>query len=130
MDIYNRIQGIASLGEKHKAIKALSSSDKNAYMKYQTNLRQKKFMSDANNMDRVYAEKREYKKLQRKKNPEKVREIVRGYVKRFRDRLKSKKQEAKNVATDILGSIIDNTFKTVDKKKKALYMKEYRVRKK
>ena len=130
MDIYNRIQAITDIGSRRKALKALSDADKKAYTNYQSNLRKKKFMSNANNRDRVYVENREYKKIQRKKNPEKVREIVRGYVQRFRDRLKAKKQEAKDVATDVLGSIIDNTFKTVAKKQKATYMREYRTRSK
>lgn len=128
MDIYNRIQAIQNIGDRRKALKDLAAVDKKAYEKYQTNLRQKKFMSNAQNKDRVFAEKREYKKEYRKKNPEKAREIVRGYVQRFRERLK--KKEAKNVASDILGDIINNTFKTVDRKKKAAYMRAYRAAKK
>ena len=99
MDIYNRIQGLASVTEKRRAIKALSDADKRAYTNYQSNLRQKRFMKDANNRDRVYAEKREYKKKQRQQNPEKVRAIVREYVRKFRERLKAQKQLIANLTT-------------------------------
>jgi hypothetical protein len=128
MDIYNKIQAIQNIGDRRKALKELSASDKKTYEKYQTNLRQKKYMANAENKDKVYANKREYKREYRKKNPEKTREIVRGYVQRFRERLK--KKEATNIASDILGDIINNTFTTVDRKKRAQYMREYRARKK
>ena len=52
MDIYDRIQGIAGLTEKRRAIKALSEADKRAYTNHQSNLRQKRFMRDVNNRDR------------------------------------------------------------------------------
>ncbi len=91
MDTYKRIQAITSLGERRKAVKALSESQKRDHTNYQSNLRKKKFMKDANNRDRVYADNREYKENVRKKNPEKARAIVREYVRKFRER-----QAAKN----------------------------------
>lgn len=129
-DLYNRIQAIPHRGTRYAAIKALSSSEKDAYIRHQTNLRQKKFMTDDTNKNTVYTKKREYKKKQRQNNPEKVREIVRGYVRRFRERLKAKKQEAQNVASDILGDIIGNAVNTAEKKKRAAYMRAYRAKKK
>lgn len=129
-DLYNRIQSIPKGSTRNEAIKALPENEKKAYRRYQNNLRQKRFMSDANNRDRVYVEKREYKKKQRQSNPEKVREIVRGYVQRFRERLKAKKQQAKNVASDILGDIIGNAVNTAEKKKRAAYMRAYRAKNK
>ena len=62
-------------------------------------------MSDAQNRDRVYAEKREYKRECRKNNPEKVREIVKAYVQRFRERRKIK-IEAQHIASRIIDDII------------------------
>ncbi len=90
MDTYNRIQAITSLGERRKAVKALSESQKRDYTNYQSNLRKKKFMRDANNRDRVYADNREYKENVRKQNPERVRAIVREYVRKFRERRAAK----------------------------------------
>ena len=117
MDIYKRIQAISSFADRRKALKDLSDVDKKAYKRYQTNLRQKKFMSDAQNRDRVYAEKREYKRECRKNNPEKVREIVKGYVQRFRERRKIK-IEAQHIASRIIDDIIQNAFLTIHKKPK------------
>ena len=128
MDIYNRIQGITDRASRNKAIKALSESDKKAYVNYQSNLRKKRFLSDPNMRAKVYADNASYKERQRKANPEKARALVRKYVQDFRARLKTKKkQEAHQVASDVLGSIIDNTFKTVDRKKKASHMRAYRA---
>ena len=59
--IYNRIQSIASYGLRRKAIKALSESDKKSYIRYQTNLRQRKYMSDPRKRERTYAYNRKYK---------------------------------------------------------------------
>jgi hypothetical protein len=94
MDTYKRIQAITSLGERRKAIKAMSESQKKDYKNYQSNLRKKKFMKDANNRDSVYAENREYKEKVRKKNPEKVKAIVREYVRKFRQRQAAKNSKA------------------------------------
>lgn len=66
MDIYNRIQSITDITARRKAIKELSDDDKKAYTNYQSNLRKKKFMSDANNRDRVYAANNLYKEIVRK----------------------------------------------------------------
>ena len=101
MDTYKRIQAITDIAAKCKAIKALSESDKKAYTNYQSNLRQKKFLRDANNRYRVYADNREYKSQVRKKISEKARAIVREYVHKFRER-----QAAKN--SKVLRSL-DNT---------------------
>ena len=92
MDTYKRVQAITSLGERRKAIKAMSESEKRSYLAYQSNLRKKKFMQDANNRDKVYAENKEYKAKIRKKNPEKVKAIVREYVRKFRERHASKRK--------------------------------------
>jgi len=129
MDIFNRIQALSNIADKRKAIKDLSHDDRIAYKRYQINLRQKKFMSDPDKRAKVYADKNEYKKNIRANNPDKAREIVRGYVLRFRERQKQKK-EANQVVSDIITDIIDNTNHISDKKKKALYMKEYRAKKK
>jgi hypothetical protein len=94
MDTYKRIQAITSLSERRKAIKALSESQKRDYTNYQSNLRKKKFMKDANNCDRVYADNREYKEKVSKQNPEKVKAIVRKYVHKFRARLAAKNSKA------------------------------------
>jgi hypothetical protein len=92
MDTYKRIQAITSLSQRRKAIKALSESQKIDYTNYQSNLRKKKFLKDANNHDRVYAENREYKEKVRKQNPEKAHAIVREYVRKFRERHASKRK--------------------------------------
>jgi hypothetical protein len=94
MDTYKRIQAITDIAAKRQAIKALSESDKKAYTNYQSNLRKKKFLRDANNRDRVYADNREYKSQVRKKNPEKARAIVREYVRKFRERQAAKNSKA------------------------------------
>jgi hypothetical protein len=94
MDTYKRIQAITSIGERRKAIKALSESQKKDYTNYQSNLRKKKFLKDANNRDKVYAENKEYKAQIRKKNPEKVKAIVREYVRKFRERQAAKNSKA------------------------------------
>ena len=128
MDIFNKIQELSNIADKRKAIKDLSDDDRKAYKRYQINLRQKKFMSDADKRAKAYDKKKEYKHNLKANNPDKVREIVRGYVKRFRERQKQKK-EANIIVSDIVNDIIDNTIKISDKKKKALYMREYRANK-
>ena len=71
--IYNRIQSIASYGLRRKAIKALSDDDKKSYVRYQTNLRQRRYMSDPRKRDLMYAYNREYKKMIKMQFPERAR---------------------------------------------------------
>jgi|LakMenE01Jun11ns_1017448.scaffolds.fasta_scaffold9824163_1 hypothetical protein len=127
MDIYNKIQAITNIAQRRQAIKELSQSDKKKYETYQTNVRQKRFMQDVNNREKVYAEKREYHKRKIQENPEKAREVLRGYVARFRER---QKHEANDVVKSILNDVIDNVVVNTEKAKKAKYMREYRARKK
>jgi len=118
MDIYNKIQAIQNFADRRKALKDLTPLDKISYQKYQTNLRQKKFMTNPLNKDRVYAQKSQYKKEYRKNNPDKVRQVVRGYVQRFRERLKIK-NDTNLIVNDIIHDIINDTFNIVDTKNKA-----------
>jgi hypothetical protein len=129
MDVYNKIQAIKNIADRRKAIKELSQSDKKIYEKYQSNVRQKRFMQDVNKREKVYAEKREYHQRKIQENPEKAREILRGYVARFRERQKQK-QEANDIVKSILNDVIDNVVVNTEKAKKAKYMREYRARKK
>ena len=103
MDTYKRIQAITDLGARRRAIKAMSESDKKAYLAYQSNLREKKYMKDANNRDKVYADNKERKAQYRKKNPEKARAIVREYVRKFRARVAAKSKTLRSLdITDLM----------------------------
>ncbi len=94
MDTYNRIQAITSLGERRKAIKALSESPKKDYTNYQSNLRKKKVYERCQQPWQGVCCKQRIQRKGRKQNPEKVRAIVREYVRKFRER-----QAAKNSNT-------------------------------
>jgi hypothetical protein len=52
--IYDRIQAITNLASRRKAIKSLSDSNKKEYIRHQTNLRQRKYMSDPVNRVNAY----------------------------------------------------------------------------
>jgi hypothetical protein len=80
MDTYKRIQAITVVAARRKAIKSLSDPETKAYTNYQANLRKKKFMFDANNRDRVYADNNDRKAQFSKTNPERARALVREYV--------------------------------------------------
>lgn len=93
-NLYNSIQTTyQKIGDRRKAIKQMrdkSEADYIAYINYQSNLRKKEYMKDANTRDRVYADNREYKekmrRLAKKANP-----VVKDYVRRVRTRLQVKK---------------------------------------
>ena len=53
-ELYSRIQSIADYALRRKAIKALSESDKKSYVRYQTNLRQRKYMTNPVNRTIAY----------------------------------------------------------------------------
>ena len=128
MELFNKIQALSNYADKRKAIKELSDVDKIAYKRFQANLRQKKFMSNPDTRNKVYTDKKIYKKYIRASNPDKAKEIVRGYVQRFRERLKLKK-EANLIVSNILTDIIDNSFIISDKNKKT-HIRQYRANKK
>ena len=71
-DIYNRIQAITNYAQRRKAIKALSEHEKKSYVRYQTNLRQRKYMSNPINRTLVYTMNAIYKNT-RKTIPERAR---------------------------------------------------------
>ena len=53
-ELCSRIQAITDYAQRHKAIKALAEADKKSYVRYQTNLRQRCYMSHPVNRTIAY----------------------------------------------------------------------------
>ena len=73
-ELYNRIQAITDNAQRRKAIKALSENDKKSYVRYQTNLRQRKYMSNPVNRTLAYVMNAEYKKMVKVLHPNRARQ--------------------------------------------------------
>ena len=73
-EIYNKIQSITDYALRRKAVKALSENDKKCYVRYQTNLRQRRYMSDPRKRQLMYKYVNEYKKMIKMLYPEKARQ--------------------------------------------------------
>ena len=73
-ELYNRIQAITDNAQKRKAIKSLSEADKKSYVRYQTNLRQHKYMSNPVNRALAYTLNAVYKNFVKALQPEKARQ--------------------------------------------------------
>ena len=73
-ELYNRIQSITDNAQKRKAIKSLSEAEKKSYVRYQTNLRQRKYMSNPVNRTLAYVLNAEYKKMIKVLHPNKARQ--------------------------------------------------------
>lgn len=52
--VYDRIQAITNVSARRKAIKSLSAENKKEYVRHQTNLRQRRYMSDPTNRTVAY----------------------------------------------------------------------------
>ena len=73
-EIYNNIQAITDFAQRRKAIKALSENDKKSYVRYQTNLRQRRYMSHPVHRTLAYTLNAEYKKMVKVLHPDKARQ--------------------------------------------------------
>ena len=62
-ELYSRIQSITDYAQRRKAIKALSETDKKSYVRYQNNLRQRKYMSNPVNRTNAYIHNAVYKNI-------------------------------------------------------------------
>ena len=90
--IYDRIQAIPKYGDRRRAIKALSENDKKSYIRYQTNLRQRKYMSDNVNRTLAYGLNNVYRQSILPLIPGKSQEHRRkkaAYMKAYRAKKKS-----------------------------------------
>jgi hypothetical protein len=89
--IYDQIKAITHYGDRRKAIKALSASEKKAYVRHQAMLRQRKYMSDPKKRAAAYAYVREYRKSITLMYPERIqrdRAQRAAYMRAYRARKK------------------------------------------
>ena len=92
-ELYSRIQSITDYALRRKAIKALSETDKKSYVRYQTNLRQKRYMSNPKHKALAYRYNTEYKKTVAMLYPEKARQNKikhTAYMRQYRARKRVK----------------------------------------
>ena len=73
-EIYNNIQAITDFAQRRKAIKALSENDKKSYVRYQTNLRQRRYMSHPVHRTNAYVLNAIYKNFIKALHPDKARQ--------------------------------------------------------
>ena len=87
--VYHRVQAITDYGQRRKAIKSLSADNKKEYMRHQTNLRQRRYMSDPTNRAVAYMLNNAYR--QSIPDPVKSREYTKkrtAYMRAYRARNK------------------------------------------
>ena len=59
--VYDRVQAITDIASRRKAIKSLSADNKKEYTRHQTNLRQRRYMSDPTNRAVAYRQNNFYR---------------------------------------------------------------------
>ena len=72
--VYDRIQAITDVASRRKAIKNLSADNKKEYVRHQTNLRQRRYMSDPVKRTNAYVLNAIYKNFIKALHPEKARQ--------------------------------------------------------
>ena len=91
-ELYSRIQSITDYASRRKAIKALSETDKKSYVRYQTNLRQRRYMSHPVHRTNAYVLNAIYKNFIKALQPEKARQNKikhAAYMRQYRARKKA-----------------------------------------
>ena len=90
--IYDRIQAITNISARRKAIKALSPNEKKEYIRYQSNLRQRRYMADPVKRTLAYTLNNVYRQSILPLIPNKYQEYKQkkaSYMREYRARNKS-----------------------------------------